>query len=117
MADEKGDDVPLECVVSGRAYTNDGNPAAWQDSQVRLTRTRKGWMQTNIHECARHLRREYVCFETLECLTHDWLPHDFSEFYVSVEKCGPNPFVKKIASKDPVLSEQDSDTDAAVDSD
>lgn len=112
MADEKGGDVPLECVVSGRAYAADGKPAAWQDSQVRLTRTHKGWMQTNILECARHLRREYVCFETLERLTHDWLPHDFAEFYVSVEKCGPNPY-----AKDPALSDQGSDTDAAADSD
>ena len=49
-------------------------------------------MQVNVSDSARHLRREYICRESMHMLLHTWLPNDFLEYDVEVVRCGLLPW-------------------------
>ena len=83
---------PLECLVRGTLHAPDAEEVGSADAAVRLSRTPRGWLQTNETATARHLRREYIGKEDLDTLIHLWLPQDFLEFAVEVTKCGALPW-------------------------
>lgn len=61
--------------MSGDAHTVHGITHDGQYGEVTLTPTKKGWLQLGWGATA-HLKREYVCGETLQEVLDEWIPHD-----------------------------------------
>ena len=61
--------------------TNDG-----QYGELRLFPTKNGWLQLGFGATA-HLKREYVCGETLQEVLSEWIPYDlFKNKHIRVEE-------------------------------
>lgn len=70
----------MECTVTGILHEG-------QEAVIHLRRTGSGWVQTEVTETARHLRREYVSHEPLHNVVSEWMPVDFKQFDCKVLRC------------------------------